>query len=72
MSEIKDLVGKTVLRGLGPFDVENDLDDWCIEFTDGTKVYFSPNEYSTHKTDCLVYPPNSNTNKPARAEGVER
>ena len=57
--DIKDLAGKTVLRGLGPFDLENDREDWCIEFTDGTKVYFSPNPYSTHTTDCEVYPPNA-------------
>jgi hypothetical protein len=54
---IKDLAGKTVLKGLGPFDLDNDREDWCIEFTDGTRVYFSPNAYSTHTTDCEVYPP---------------
>jgi hypothetical protein len=57
--DIKDLAGKMVLRGLGPFDLDNDREDWCIEFTDGTKVYFSPNAYSTHTTDCEVYPPNA-------------
>ena len=56
--DIKDLAGKTVKRGLGPWDIENDRDDWCIEFTDGTKVYFFPNAYSSHTTDCEVYPPN--------------
>jgi hypothetical protein len=55
--DIKDLAGKTVLRGLGPFDLDNEREDWCIEFTDGTKVYFYA--YSTHTTDCEVYPPNA-------------
>ena len=57
--DIKDLVGKTVKRGLDRWDVDNEREDWCIEFTDGTRVYFSANPYTTHSVDCDIVEPNN-------------
>ena len=56
---IKDLAGKTVKRGIERWDEDNDREEWGIEFTDGTRVYFSATPYTTGSVDVDFVEPNS-------------
>lgn len=65
--DIKDLAGKTVKRGLGRWDEDNDREDWGIEFTDGTIVYFSATPYTTGSVDVNIVESSAHV---ASSEGV--